>query len=107
MTIKEVIIHQKDIEGWTERKKLPLPLKQMERVLAHIDQRVDEALPENAIFVHDSPNTHEFKSLAEQVGQGNTARVMGARALYCVATAINLLEDGGIETVYDSKGILP
>lgn len=106
MSEKAVIVHRSVIEEWSRRPDPPLPLSLICGVLARINEVVENCKPEDLIRVEESANTG-FKSLPDRVGIGNSARLFGARAGYCLRTARVALEDAGIPVVLDSKGSLP
>jgi hypothetical protein len=106
MTTKEVVIHRSAIEEWATRSTPPVELGRIKSVLSHIDKRVSEAGVDNVVMIEDEVGSDGFNALPDRVGQGNTARLMGARAGYCMREARGLLEDSGIKVKLDTKGTL-
>lgn len=106
MSEKAVIIHQSVVKEWSSRKEPPLPSAMIMRALERMN-RIQECLPgEHVIVVEESPRTG-FTSLPGRVGLGNSARLFGARAAYCLKLAREVLEANGIEVSLDKEGALP
>lgn len=106
MCEKLVIIHRSVIEEWATRDRPPVSLSQIQRVLYRIDDAVKSAKSGDVIFIEESPNTG-FGSLPELVGFGNSARLLGTRAAYCLKIARSVLEANNIPVTLDTEGSLP
>lgn len=106
MGVKEVIVHEAAIREWSERDEPPLPLQDILRVLANLEEKKRSTPSDDLIIVEESPNTG-FTSLPDLVGEGNEVRLSGARAGYCLRLARQVLEGRGIKVTLDSQSSLP
>ncbi|MDO8577073.1 MAG: hypothetical protein Q7R82_01890 [Candidatus Daviesbacteria bacterium] len=106
MTERAVIVHQSVVQEWAGRDNPPAPLTTILNVLIRINE-VKSILPaQDVIVVEESPTTG-FLFLPGKVGVGNSARLFGARAGYCLRIARSVLEEVGIKVTLDQAGALP
>lgn len=103
---KAVIVHRSVIAEWSTRQRPPLALSSIQRALQRIDEVIKSTNPDDVIFVEESAKTG-FTFLPKKVGEGNSARLYGTRAAYCLRIARTVLEDAGIPVSLDNEGSLP
>lgn len=106
MVEKAVIVHKSIIEEWSTRNNPPLEPFRIFKALRRIDEVVQDFGPENTIMVEESASTG-FPTLPDRVGIGNSARLLGARAAYCLRIAREVMEQFGTPVILDNEGLLP